>query len=57
MRIWIRDKENLLVSFDYSSTMGETRDDSKTSRKLFSPITIDIVFFFALDLRARPRKI
>ena len=39
MRTWIRDKENRLVSFDYSSTMGETGDDSKTLRELFSPIT------------------
>ena len=39
MRTWIRDKENRLVSFDYLSTMGETRDDSKTLRELFSPIT------------------
>ena len=57
MRTWICYKENLLVSFDYSSTMGETRDDSKTSRELFSLITVDIVFLFTLDLRARPRKI
>ena len=39
MRTWIRDKENHPVSFDYSSTMGETGDDSKTLRELFSPIT------------------
>ena len=39
MRTWIRDKENCLVSFDYSFTMGETGDDSKTLRELFSPIT------------------
>ena len=39
MRTWIRDKENRLVSFDYLSTMGEIRDDSKTLRELFSPIT------------------
>ena len=39
MRSWIRDKENRLVSFDYSSTMRETGDDSKTLRELFSPIT------------------
>ena len=39
MRSWIRDKENRLVSFDYSSTMGETGDDLKTFRELFSPIT------------------
>ena len=39
MRTWIRDKENRIVSFDYSSTMGEIGDDSKTLRKLFSPIT------------------
>ena len=32
-------KKNHLVSFDYSSTMGETGDDSKTLRELFSPIT------------------
>ena len=41
MRTWIRDKENCLVSFDYPYTMGETRDDSKTLRELFSPITTD----------------
>ena len=39
MRTWIRDKENCLVSFDYSSTMGEIGEDSKTLRELFSPIT------------------
>ena len=39
MRTWICDKENRLVSFDYSSTMGETGDNSKTLRELFSPIT------------------
>ena len=39
MRTWIRDKENRLVSFDYPSTMGETKDDSKTIRELFSWIT------------------
>ena len=39
MRIWIRDKKNRLVSFDYSSTMREIGDDSKTLRELFSPIT------------------
>ena len=39
MRTWIRDKKNHLVSFDYSSTMGETRYDLKTLRELFSPIT------------------
>ena len=39
MRTWIHDKENCLVSFDYSSTMGEIGDDSKTLRELFSPIT------------------
>ena len=39
MRTWIRDKENHLVSFDYPSTMGETKDDSKTIRELFSCIT------------------
>ena len=39
MRTWIRDKENRLVSFDYSSTMGEMGEDSKTLRELFSPIT------------------
>ena len=39
MRTWIRDKENRLVSSDYSSTMGEIREDSKTLRELFSPIT------------------
>ena len=39
MRTWIHDKENHLVSFDYSSTMGEIGDDSKTLRKLLSPIT------------------
>ena len=39
MRTWLCDKENHLVSFDYSSTMGETGDDSKTLRELFSPIT------------------
>ena len=39
MRTLIRDKENCLVSFDYSFTMGETGDDSKTLRELFSPIT------------------
>ena len=42
MRTWIRDKENRLVSFDYSSTMGETGDDSKTLRELFSPITTNL---------------
>ena len=36
MRTWIRDKENRLVGFDYSSTIG---DDSKTLRELLSPIT------------------
>ena len=35
----IRDKENRLASLDYSSIMGETRDDSKTLREFFSPIT------------------
>ena len=39
MRTWIRDKENHLINFDYPSTMGETEDDSKTLRELFSPIT------------------
>ena len=39
MRTWIRDKENRLVSFDYSSTMGERGEDSKTLKELFSPIT------------------
>ena len=39
MRSWIRDKENRLVSFDYSSIMGETGDDSETLMELFSPIT------------------
>ena len=39
MRTWIRDKENRLVSFDYSSTMKEIGEDSKTLRELFSPIT------------------
>ena len=39
MRTWIHDKENRLVSFDYSSTMGEIGEDSKTLRELFSPIT------------------
>ena len=39
MRTWILDKENRFVSFDYSSTMGETGDDLKTFRELFSPIT------------------
>ena len=39
MRTWIHDKENHFVSFYYSSTMGETGDDSKTLRELFSPIT------------------
>ena len=42
MRTWIRDKENCLVSFDYSSTMRETGDDSKTLRELFSPITTNL---------------
>ena len=39
MRTWIRDKENRLVGFDYSSTMGEIGEDSKTLKDLFSPIT------------------
>ena len=40
MRTWIRDKKkNCLISFGYSSTMGETGDDSKTFRELFSLIT------------------
>ena len=39
MRTWIRDKENCPVSFDYSSTMGEIGENSKTLRELFSPIT------------------
>ena len=39
MRTWICDKENHLVSFDYSFTMREIGDDSKTLRELFSPIT------------------
>ena len=30
MRTWIRDKENHLVSFDYSFAMGEIGEDSKT---------------------------
>ena len=38
MRTWIRDKENRLASLDYSSIMGETRDDSKTLREFFSPL-------------------
>ena len=42
MRTWIHDKENHLVSFYYSSTMGETGDDSKTLRELFSPITTNL---------------
>ena len=39
MRTWIHDNENCLVSFDYSSTMGEVGEDSKTLKDLFSPIT------------------
>ena len=39
MRTWICDKENCLVSLDYSSIMGEIGNDSKTLRELFSPIT------------------
>ena len=39
MRTWICDNENRLVSFDYSSSMGEIGEDSKTLKDLFSPIT------------------
>ena len=42
MKTWICDKENRHGSFDYSSTMGETGDDSKTHRELFSPITTNL---------------
>ena len=53
MRTWIHDKENRLVSFDYSSMIGETRDDSKTLRELFSPITTNPSSCMVLPVRDR----
>ena len=53
MRTWIHDKETCLISFDYSSTMGETGDDSKTLRELFSPITTNPSSCMVLPVRDR----